>query len=165
MHAVSLRHVEPRSECQFNKPVWVRPGACHFCVWRVFAVMSRILGKAIVANVRSRVRARWRCFSGSHNCDAVFLLGAYTDAGHVALSASDGISAATRNQILDQLAVSNFKKAGDIQMPLQHWRRETGGCRVSRQKACRAAEPRDVESARMAVSLFEIDWRRSTVLC
>ncbi|KAI8390887.1 cytosol aminopeptidase family, catalytic domain-containing protein [Radiomyces spectabilis] len=93
-----------------------------------------------------------RLFTNTQQYDAI-VLGAYTDGPKVALAASEGITSATRQTILDQLAVANFKKAGDVRVLYN-----VGGVKqvavVSLGKSLPAdQEAKAMESARTAAAL------------
>ncbi|KAI9311235.1 cytosol aminopeptidase family, catalytic domain-containing protein [Dichotomocladium elegans] len=64
-----------------------------------------LLNRAHTAGVRS--------FTNAQGYDAL-VLGAYTD--ELALATTSGISQSTRNNILEQLSVSNFSKPGDVRL-------------------------------------------------
>ncbi|KAF7721337.1 hypothetical protein EC973_004855 [Apophysomyces ossiformis] len=82
--------------------------------------MSRILFGQLTATSRTVGRrsrfSQIRLFTNTQQYDAL-VLGAYTDgSAPIALSASRDISAETRQKVIDQLAVSNFRKAGDVRL-------------------------------------------------
>ncbi|KAG0166800.1 bleomycin hydrolase [Apophysomyces sp. BC1034] len=82
--------------------------------------MSRILfGRVAAASRTVGIKphvSQIRLFTNSQQYDAL-VLGAYTDASSpITLSAAQDISAETRHKVLEQLAASNFKKAGDTRL-------------------------------------------------
>jgi aminopeptidase len=56
-----------------------------------------------------------RLFTNKQGYDSI-VLNAFTDAGSLTLPESAYISQATRTSILEQLKLSNFKKAGDVRV-------------------------------------------------
>ncbi|ORY93196.1 cytosol aminopeptidase family, catalytic domain-domain-containing protein [Syncephalastrum racemosum] len=60
-------------------------------------------------------RAYVRHFSNPQKYDGL-VLGAYTDHSKVTLAGTRGVSDATQSSLLQQLEVSNFKKAGDVRV-------------------------------------------------
>ncbi|KAI8141786.1 cytosol aminopeptidase family, catalytic domain-containing protein [Fennellomyces sp. T-0311] len=75
--------------------------------------MSRILLGRLSTVRRPATAVQRRFFSNAEKYDAL-VLGAYTDGDAITLSATQGISSATQNTVLEQLAASSFKKAGDV---------------------------------------------------
>jgi aminopeptidase len=64
---------------------------------------------------RSRNVGQVRLFNNKQGYDSL-VLNAFTDTGSLALPESAYISQATRTSILEQLKLSNFKKAGDVRV-------------------------------------------------
>jgi aminopeptidase len=64
---------------------------------------------------RSRNVGQVRLFTNKQGYDSL-VLNAFTDAGSLTLPESAYISQATRTSILEQLKLSNFKKAGDVRV-------------------------------------------------
>ncbi|KAI7859513.1 cytosol aminopeptidase family, catalytic domain-containing protein [Circinella umbellata] len=77
--------------------------------------MSRILLGRLSSVRRTSTIPKFqrRLFSNAEKYDAL-VLGAYTDAEEIAFSATPDISSATQKVLLEQLAASSFKKAGDV---------------------------------------------------
>jgi len=64
---------------------------------------------------RSRNVGQVRLFTNQQGYDAI-VLNAYSESGRIALPESAHISQSTRNSILEQLKLSNFKKADDVRV-------------------------------------------------
>jgi aminopeptidase len=64
---------------------------------------------------RSRNVGQVRLFTNKQGYDSL-VLNAFTDTGSLTLPESAYISQATRTSILEQLKLSNFKKAGDVRV-------------------------------------------------
>ena len=92
-----------------------------------------------------------RFFSNVEKYDAL-VLGAYTDAEKIAFSATQDISSATQKVLLEQLAASSFKKAGDVRTLYN-----IGGVKqvavvsLGKKKDTDKGEAQQLASARMAV--------------
>lgn len=64
---------------------------------------------------RPRNIGQVRLFTNTQGYDAI-VLNASSDSGRLSLAESQLISQSTRSAILEQLSVSNFKKAGDVRV-------------------------------------------------